>query len=29
VRATVQGLQQLESLEQVAGRRGIGAEQLA
>jgi small subunit ribosomal protein S5 len=29
VRATVQGLQQLESREQVAGRRGLGAEQLA
>jgi small subunit ribosomal protein S5 len=29
VRATVQGLQQLESREQVAGRRGIEAEQLA
>jgi small subunit ribosomal protein S5 len=29
VRATVQGLQQLESREQVAGRRGIGSEQLA
>jgi small subunit ribosomal protein S5 len=29
VRATVQGLQQLESREQVAGRRGIAAEQLA
>lgn len=29
VRATVQGLQQLESREQVAGRRGIGIEQLA
>jgi small subunit ribosomal protein S5 len=28
VRATVQGLQQLESREQVAGRRGIGAEHL-
>jgi small subunit ribosomal protein S5 len=29
VRATVQGLQQLESREQVATRRGIGAELLA
>ena len=29
VRATVQGLQQLESREQVASRRGIGAELLA
>ncbi len=29
VRATVQGLQQLESREQIASRRGIGAEQLA
>jgi small subunit ribosomal protein S5 len=29
VRATVQGLQQLESREQVAGRRGVGLEQLA
>jgi small subunit ribosomal protein S5 len=29
VRATVQGLQQLESREQVAVRRGIGAEQMA
>jgi small subunit ribosomal protein S5 len=29
VRATVQGLQQLESREQVAGRRGLAAEQLA
>jgi len=29
VRATVEGLQQLESREQVAQRRGIGTEQLA
>jgi small subunit ribosomal protein S5 len=29
VRATVQGLQQLESREQVAGRRGVGLEHLA
>ncbi len=29
VRATVQGLQQLESREQVAGRRGLATEQLA
>jgi small subunit ribosomal protein S5 len=29
VRATVQGLQQLESLEQVAVRRGMSADQLA
>jgi small subunit ribosomal protein S5 len=29
VRATVQGLQQLESREQIASRRGIGIEQLA
>jgi small subunit ribosomal protein S5 len=29
VRATVQGLQQLESREQVASRRGMSADQLA
>jgi small subunit ribosomal protein S5 len=29
VRATVQGLQQLESREQVAARRGMSADQLA
>jgi len=29
VRATVQGLQQLESREQVAARRGVGLEQLS
>ncbi len=29
VRATVQGLQQLESREQIASRRGLGTEQLA
>ena len=29
VRATVQGLQQLESREQVAQRRGVGMEQVA
>jgi small subunit ribosomal protein S5 len=29
VRATVQGLQQLESREQVAVRRGMSADQLA
>jgi small subunit ribosomal protein S5 len=28
VRATVQGLQQLESREQIASRRGLGTEQL-
>jgi small subunit ribosomal protein S5 len=29
VRATVQGLQQLESREQVAARRGVSLEQVA